>query len=126
MSSYGESDDGSWISGLHDVNPKQIGDGLEACRIRQDPWPPSLPEFRALCLGVRNGKNEFGLDYVPEVYRTAPIRDRSHLLSNDDRDARRRSASDNVAKMRAAIKSRKDKCVRIDTPTPSWNDDGVW
>ena len=108
MSSYGESDDGSWLSGLHDVSVQQIATGLEACRGRLDPWPPSLPEFRALCLGQKLGKNEYGLDYVPEVYRTAPVRDRSRLLSSDDRDARRTASVKHVSALRAALKPRKE------------------
>lgn len=50
VSSYGELDDGSWLSGLADVTPEQIGVGLEKLRISASAWPPSLPEFRAMCL----------------------------------------------------------------------------
>ncbi len=53
VSSYGETDDGSWLSGLHDVTPEQVSVGLESCRVRNDPWPPSLPEFRAMCLPAK-------------------------------------------------------------------------
>lgn len=53
VSNYGETDDGSWLSGLHDVTPEQVSVGLEQCRINNDPWPPSLPEFRAMCLPAR-------------------------------------------------------------------------
>ncbi len=49
VSSFGAADDGTWLSGLRDVTPEQIGIGLERCRIRSEPWPPTLPEFRALC-----------------------------------------------------------------------------
>lgn len=34
------------------MTPVQLGKGLEACITRADPWPPTLPEFRALCLGI--------------------------------------------------------------------------
>jgi len=105
VSSFGEADDGSWLSGLHDVSVQQIATGLDACRVRLDLWPPSLPEFRALCIGKKIGKNEFGLDYVPECYRAAPIRDRSRLLSSGDRDERRRAAGSFVLAMRTALKS---------------------
>ncbi len=50
VSSYGETDDGSWLTGLHDVTPEQVSAGLEKCRTSAEPWPPSLPEFRAMCL----------------------------------------------------------------------------
>lgn len=49
VSSYGEADDGSWLTGLHDVAVEQIAVGLEKCRVSSDPWPPTLPQFRALC-----------------------------------------------------------------------------
>ncbi len=53
VSSYGETDDGSWLSGLHDVTPAQVSVGLEHCRTSAEPWPPSLPEFRAMCLPMK-------------------------------------------------------------------------
>lgn len=53
VSSYGEEDDGTWLTGLHDVTPEQIGVGLEACRVSAEPWPPTLPQFRAMCLPSR-------------------------------------------------------------------------
>lgn len=49
-SSYGDKDDGTWLAGLADVAPEQIGAGLEKCRTNGQPWPPTLPEFRAMCL----------------------------------------------------------------------------
>ena len=50
VSSYGVADDGSWLAGLHDVAPALICYGLEKCRVGENAWPPSLPEFRAMCL----------------------------------------------------------------------------
>lgn len=55
---HGESPDaesssaGTWAKGLAGITPRQLGAGLEACIVRADPWPPTLPEFRALCLGI--------------------------------------------------------------------------
>lgn len=49
VSAYGPQDDGTWAVGLSGYTPEQIGRGLRACLDRNDPWPPSLPEFRALC-----------------------------------------------------------------------------
>jgi len=51
-SSYGKVDDGTWAKGLAGVTLQQLADGLEACVINNFDWPPSLPEFRGLCLGV--------------------------------------------------------------------------
>lgn len=53
---YGEEFDSAlsacltWQSALSGVTPTQIGDGLRACLQREDPWPPTLPEFRSFCL----------------------------------------------------------------------------
>lgn len=52
-SAYGLQDDGTWLTGLGDVTPKQVGIGLEKCRISAEPWPPTLPEFRAMCLPAK-------------------------------------------------------------------------
>ncbi len=43
---------GTWAKGLAGVTMKQVADGLKACVVSSDPWPPTLPEFRAMCLGV--------------------------------------------------------------------------
>jgi hypothetical protein len=49
-SSYGEKDDGTWLKGLYDITPEQVGVGLEKCRTSDDEWPPTLPIFRYRCL----------------------------------------------------------------------------
>lgn len=49
-SAYGETDDGTWIKGLAGLSLEQISHGLRECLKRNDPWPPSLPEFRAMCV----------------------------------------------------------------------------
>ncbi len=50
VSAYGEADDGTWLAGLWDVTPEQIGAGLEKCRTDPVCWPPTLPKFRSMCL----------------------------------------------------------------------------
>lgn len=45
---YGDT----WAKGLAGLQPQQLAQGLEACITRADAWPPTLPEFRALCLGI--------------------------------------------------------------------------
>lgn len=47
-SAYGETDDGTWQKGLVDLTPEQIAHGIGECLKRHDPWPPTLPEFRAM------------------------------------------------------------------------------
>lgn len=56
-SAYGDDPDadgaaGTWAKGLSGVTGTQLADGLKACVVASDPWPPTLPAFRAMCLGV--------------------------------------------------------------------------
>lgn len=82
------------------MTPEQISRGLTW----DGEWPPTLPEFRAMCLGQKAGPNEYGLDYVPEYYRQQPkITDRSRLLSSDERDDRRAKMNERMAAMKAEL-----------------------
>ena len=45
---YGDT----WGKGLAGLTDAQLAAGLEACITRADAWPPTLAEFRALCLGI--------------------------------------------------------------------------
>lgn len=56
-SAFGETADDAgagetWAKGLAGITPEQLRDGLLACVVSADPWPPTLPEFRARCLGI--------------------------------------------------------------------------
>lgn len=52
-SSFGDEDKNeTWGRGLAGITPQQLADGLETCVTQNFDWPPSLPEFRGLCLGV--------------------------------------------------------------------------
>ena len=81
-----------WSRALADMTPEQIRRGLD--NLRSD-WPPTLPEFRALCLG--RGRNEYGLDYVPQYYRETR---HDHLL---DAPRDEEAAARHLAAMRAAL-----------------------
>jgi hypothetical protein len=50
-SQQGEEPNDTWLRGLSDVTGKQLGAGLVTCRDSGEGWPPTLPEFRAACLG---------------------------------------------------------------------------
>lgn len=105
-SAYGVKDDGTWLTVLGDLTPEQLGTGLRAAVAAGEEWPPSAPAFRNLCLG-KTGANEFGLDYVPEYYRTQPkITDRSRILSSDAREKNRSTARSHIAGLRAALAAR--------------------
>ena len=54
-SNYGIEDDGTWRKGLAGLTTAQIGVGLVKCLERkpkngEEDWPPTLNEFRAMCL----------------------------------------------------------------------------
>lgn len=61
-SSYGaspEDDSGrltaagqSWAKHLAELEPKMIRTGVDACGASSDPWPPTLPQFRASCFAM--------------------------------------------------------------------------
>ena len=55
-SSYGDNpNEGAaltWAKGLGGMRPQQLADGLRNCIASADPWPPTLPEFRAMCLDI--------------------------------------------------------------------------
>ena len=114
-SSFGSVEDGgklssvaaTWAKALDDITPQQLADGLNACLRSGNPWPPSLPEFRAMCLGA--GVNSFGLDHVPEYYRSAPITAKSRLLSSDERDKRRKDGLDKIRELRRSLGGGKDR-----------------
>jgi len=60
-SAYGDEPVDSWVRGLSDIEPKEIATGLEACVMRGDDWPPSLPEFRGLCRPVKQSRINSGM-----------------------------------------------------------------
>lgn len=42
----------TWAMGLAGLTADQIAAGISACMASADPWPPTLPEFRAMCLQI--------------------------------------------------------------------------
>lgn len=55
-SAFGQQPDGvaaaTWATGLAGLTGAQVSDGLRRCLTHGDGWPPTLPEFRRLCLGI--------------------------------------------------------------------------
>jgi len=41
-----------WSEGLKGINENQIKTAIQACLKLDDEWPPSLPQFRKLCLAI--------------------------------------------------------------------------
>lgn len=49
-SSYGETDTHhTWARALIDISPEEMKRGFYTCLRNGQPWPPSAPEFRAMC-----------------------------------------------------------------------------
>ena len=54
-SQHGNEDtNNTWAKGLQDITPKMLAGGLMRCLMRssRNAWPPTLPEFRNLCLDL--------------------------------------------------------------------------
>ena len=78
-SSFGETDDGTWAKGLRGLSGEQIALGLSRCVVSGEAWPPTLPEFRALCTPTAE---DLGLPPRDAAYREAAMADRDHLWSH--------------------------------------------
>ena len=79
-SAFGAKDDSTWLRGLRDMTPAQVGHGLSRCAThRADSWPPTLPEFRALCTPTAE---DLGLPTPDAAYREAALADRDHQWSH--------------------------------------------
>jgi hypothetical protein len=51
-SSAGETPSELWEKALAGVAPEAIGRTIERLILEADPWPPTLPQFRAMCFDV--------------------------------------------------------------------------
>lgn len=55
-SAYGDNPDQgaaqTWAKGLEHLTPAQLAHGLTTAIASADGWPPTLPEFRSMCLGI--------------------------------------------------------------------------
>ena len=79
-SAFGAKDDATWLRGLHGLTSAQVGHGLSRCAThRADGWPPTLPEFRALCTPTAE---DLGLPTPDAAYREAAMADRDHQWSH--------------------------------------------
>jgi len=98
VSSFGDADDGTWLAGLADLLPCEIAAGIRRCIASADPWPPTLPAFRALCLGLADETD--AVEAAAAEDRTDPVaRELLALVPSFDRH--RMSAEDLRARYRA-------------------------
>lgn len=99
----------TWASGMRGLTGEQIAQGLRACFDRaealppgKEDWPPTAPEFVAMCKGPK--QNGLGLDYLPEYYRPRETRPERLLEPSDElKQARRDAAAKGIQAMREKI-----------------------
>lgn len=66
---HGESDTSdTWGKVLFGLGREQLAAGMQACAKSDDPWPPSAPEFRAMC---EAGRSALGIPDVATAWREA-------------------------------------------------------
>jgi hypothetical protein len=92
-SNYGDCDtDGTWAKGLADMTNDDLKRGFFACLNSGEAWPPSLPEFRAMCKGPkRENEMMYAIPRVPQL---------PHKIDDEARAIARQA----IAAMRSAIK----------------------
>jgi hypothetical protein len=87
---------------LAGITGEQIAEGLNRW---EEKWPPSLFEFRDACTGTIT--DEFGIGYVPEIYRVKTICP-NRRLSSDARDKHRKEIiAKCVDELREVLKGKK-------------------
>lgn len=70
----------TWEQGLAGINAQQIARGLSRCVEGKLEWPPTLPEFRAMCVRddtrIATGAHRLALPAppVPKEHREAILR----------------------------------------------------
>jgi len=85
-----------WSEELSGVTGDQVKVGLTNLPSN---WPPTAGGFKDLCL--KKGVNEYGLDYVPQMYRENRL---DRLLDSDtDKEARKKSAVKGLADIRKLL-----------------------
>lgn len=68
-SAYGPKDDGTWLHALQGLTPEQLSRGVKRAIKKFQTWPPTLPEFRALC----ESAEDLGIPSVSDAYRLAML-----------------------------------------------------
>jgi len=87
-----------WAHEIAGLTPEQIRRGLD--NLPKD-WPPTAGEFRDLCLGVSDAHKENAAAYRDDRPR---ITDKAHLLSSDERDAKRERNREELKRAMAILK----------------------
>ena len=92
---YGDAPNRTWAEAIARMTDEQVIAALRNLAEQNRAHPPTLPEFVAA--GTHKPKNEFGLDYIPQVYRET----RHERLLDAPRDEA--LAAEHLAKLRAIV-----------------------
>ena len=94
-SSHAEADDGTWLQGLRGLSPAQVAHGLSMLIKNFISWPPSLPEFKKLCIGADDEELEQHIqEYAFKEFDSYYI----NQMSQDKRDSAIRLAKEPATK----------------------------
>jgi len=96
---YGAIPNPAWSNELRKLTHAQIVNAIDKCVDSGKPWV-SLPEFVAWAKDISESHRENAAMYRDDRLR---ITDNAHLLSNDNRDAKRKKARYELAKLRAKL-----------------------
>ena len=92
---FGESDGGTWLRGLRGLSPNQIAHGFNLLIKEMHDWPPSLPEFKKLCIGADDEELEQHIqEYAFKEFDSYYI----NQMSQDKRDSAIRLAKEPATK----------------------------
>jgi hypothetical protein len=78
-SSYGETPSETWSRGISGMSFDELKRGLSECLNSGNAWPPSLPEFLAMCKPTKR-ENAAMYRNVPQL--PAPVSDKATAAAN--------------------------------------------
>jgi len=106
---YGEADGQTpyaWSGALADFTPTEIGGAIQAVQDWDSPFPPTFPEFKALCLSARAKhrpnwtQQRIARDDVPLEQLTAPSDNDSDIARTAKAEIRRILAGEDIESRR--------------------------
>ena len=95
VSNFGAADDGTWLMALTGLQQSDLTRGLTALLSHADDWPPSLPRFKRMCLGITDkhieakaiqlarGIDSYNFDRLPEDKAYRRVKDRYNEAAED-------------------------------------------
>jgi len=109
-SSLSERDDGTWLVGLCGLSPRDLATGLSACLSRNSDFPPSLPEFKRLCIGITSQDIDQFIE--DKAFNGIDSFSRNRMTYDDIAKAKRRVTKDHIAEF---IQLRINEKIKLNT-----------